>query len=812
MARGEGGDREEITRLRRQVAELSERLREAERHCREREERQAVLLRDVEQANRAKVAFFSNMSHEIRTPMNAIVGFTQLMLATELTEKQRHYMRSVAHGSETLMRLIGDLFDLSKLEAGTLKLDYSCFMLDEMLRRLDRLVSPMAERKGIQFRIDVADDVPRALVGDGGRVYQMISGLVENGVKFTERGEVVLRVSCGAGRADSDGEGVAARVLLRVEVEDNGIGMDEALQQRLFEPFTLGDDSLTRRQGGSGLGLVLCHRLLMLMGGSISVKSSPGSGSLFTLEIPLLSAEGEVTHGDRFRKSRKVMVVDDEREVAAFIRETLLRAGYGRVDCLGDAEEALRALRQDAANDPYHLVVMDWRLPGMDGLAACTLITKDELLAAALPARLVISGFHPDREITGTPPYDAILRKPFSAAALLDAVSDLVAAGGGSPRQENGVDAGHGREEEARGTLVGCRVLLVDDREINRQVVGEVLRDWDMEVVEAENGAQALKVLQDCPVDLVLMDMMMPVMDGLEATRLIRQCRGLAHLPVVAMTGNSGAEDHRRCLDAGMTDILLKPIDFNQLEPRMRVWLQREGGTAEAARPLSEKNGMDASPISRSDGDDLPDLCPAIEARSCDRALRALDGNLALYRRMMIDFPREYGCFCGQLRDALRRGDDALAQRLAHSVKSAAASLGAERVVRYAAQVESSLRDGAHPDDTLLSRLDAAMEELLQVLRHAASEGDGVVCAEVEGDRLSGDEIGAQILELEKALHLGEQRAMAMLESLMPHLRRCDAERAEHLYRLVDGFDFEKAVDLLRAFDPAFCSESEAGG
>ncbi|RMH50888.1 MAG: sensor histidine kinase [Zetaproteobacteria bacterium] len=775
-----------IAQLEQQIAQLEQQLRRAEEHCRMEQVHHRALLAQAEEAARAKVAFFANMGHEIRTPMNAISGFAQLLSATTLTDRQRGYLQSIIDGSEALMRLINALFDLSRLESGSFKLDYHCFMLDELLERLRRFAAPMAERKEILFRIEKVGALPEALIGDGGRIFQILSNLVENAIKFTEQGSVVVRVEAAEADHQDDAEAAiaAGRVLLRVEVEDSGSGIDEALQGRLFQPFTMGDESLTRSQGGIGLGLAISRRILELMGGSITLRSKAGVGSCFTVVVPLLVARGEV-RCDRFRQSRRIMVIDDEQEVAAFIRETLKRAGYGTVECFASAEEALQELHAAARHAPCHLAIVDWRLPGIDGLELCSMIHRAEELDPK-PACLMISAFHPERISSGDGafPCGALLRKPFTADALLEAVARLLpeegVAGGVAPA---------GAEEEPR-SIKGRRVLLVDDQEINRQIVGEVLGEWGLEVVPAENGAHALKLLQrEPPFDLVLMDMEMPVMDGVEATRLIRQSQTLARLPVVAMTGNDGPEDRARCMAAGMCDLLVKPIDFEVLRRRIPHWLGRmpepEGGAAATQR------GEEPEEMG------LPDLAPAIPPGARRRALRALDDRRDLYLRLLRHFPAEQGGAVAAVGEALACGDREEARRLAHSLKSAAAAIGADALSRRAAEVERLLRLGGIPEDRLIERLRGELERLLDLLAEAPLDRDAEEAHGADGG-MEPEELSRRAGALERALRHGEQRAEAMLEELMPHLAALDREGADRLHDLVDCFDFEAAARLLR--------------
>jgi len=631
-----------VAKLQQQVALLSDKVEQQRRE-------HAALMVQLEESNQAKMAFFANMGHEIRTPMNAITGFSQLMMATSLTEKQHYYLQQITEGSDGLLRLMNALFDLSKLQSGSFQLEYAPFVLDALVDRLQQRLLPEAEKKGLRLVVEMGSTIPNELNGDGARIYQVLFHLVENAIKFSAQGTVKLQIAftpvaqcfeAGLGR-------------LGIVVKDRGIGIDEALISRLFTPFSLGDDSLTRQQGGSGLGLAICHHILLLMGGTITVNSRRGEGSEFRVEIPL--------------------------------------------NC-------------EACVEKY------------------------------------------------APP--------------------------------------------SRKSLEGCRVLLVDDRVINREIANDVLSDWGVVVVEAENGADALTMLQQERCDLVLMDILMPVMGGLEAARRIRQQDEFALLPIIAMTGNSSERDRLECLAAGMNDVLVKPINFDALPQQMLHWINGD------EQALSQDDDVD-SIATNSDAvqHHLPSLLPAIVDEDRDKAVRKLGGNITLYYQLLQYFPLEHAQTSEQIHGAIAQHDVATAQRLAHTLKSSAASLGARLLMDSAGQIEQMFRAGEMPVAAQLQTMGQHCTQLMQVLSDRVDQAEQM--NEASNHPLSHADCREKIAQLSLVLKHGEECAIAMLEDLLPQLRSMNAADAERVRQLVDGFDFVAAATLLQQMAKSMQQEEE---
>jgi len=609
------------------VRDISERKRAADA-LREAKER-------AEEATRTKSMFLANMSHEIRTPMNAIIGMAHLAQRTELSARQRDYIDKIHGAAISLLAILNDVLDFSKIEADKLEVERVEFSLDAVFDRVATVLGQRAADKGLALLFRVPGRVPRRMLGDPLRLTQVLTNLAGNAIKFTERGTIAVTVEpTGAG-----GEEIG----LHFSVHDNGIGMSEEEAARLFQPFTQADGSTTRRFGGTGLGLTISKRLVELMGGRIWVDSAPDAGSAFhfTACFGALPAAPEVVAATG--AGRRVLVADDHDGARAALAEALGDEGL-RAEQAGTAQEALAAVRHADALDPYALVFLDWKMPGMDGVEAARTLKADTGLRAP-PAVVLMSAFGHE-EIRGPLPADGFLGKPFSRTQLRALLAKL---GAGSRAASAEV-----RSAGTRATdLAGLRVLLAEDNDANRQVAAELLAAAGVSVDVAENGREALERLRAQPAayDAVLMDVQMPEMDGYAATRALREEPGLAGLPVIATTAHALAGERERCLAAGMNDHLAKPIDPEALYAMLRRWCQ----PSRVAKPTREELGRALRSLARLLGENdsaAVDLFGSERARlraglgsaeyaRIERAIRAFDFDTALARLKGLAKARE---------------------------------------------------------------------------------------------------------------------------------------------------------------------------
>lgn len=668
----------------------------------------------AEAANLAKSQFLANMSHEIRTPLNGILGMTELLLTTSLTETQQRFVVTVRNSALTLLSILRDILDFSKIEAGKLELEHLDFDLQVAVEEVVEMFAEAAHAQGLEYLCVIAPEVPRTVNGDPLRLRQVLMNLLSNAVKFTSAGEILTRVSL------LHDTGKTAVVLF--EVKDTGPGIRPEVQRHIFEEFYQADGSTTRKFGGSGLGLAIAQRLVHLMGGEIGVASTPGQGSRFwfTVVFPRGTDQSATLpdHSSRLQGLR-VLVVDDNSTSRDILTQQLK---YWGLDCQGvaDGPEALALLRQAAGQGrPFELAIVDQKLPGMDGLTLARTIKADPDLASIKLLLLATTDAEAGSHTAALPALDACLRKPVRLSHLYNTILALVS-------QSQRVEAGtpYGPDRTGQKASFSGRVLVVEDNPVNQEVVRAMLEYLGCGVEVAATGQEALKALSGCRFDLVFMDCQMPDLDGYEATRIFRQ-REQEHkpgvrLPIVALTAHALESERQKCLAAGMDDYLGKPFTLEQLQGVLKKWLglpRLPLGRCPAsvlegpASPGPEGKGKEkGAPGDSGAGSPLdPGLLAGV------RWLEA-SGNPGLLHRLIRSYCQDSVELLGGLRHAAAAGDGEALRLLAHRFKSSSANLGAAGLAEMLKKLE------------LLAR-EQALEEAQRLLPEIVQEHHRVITA-----------------------------------------------------------------------------------